>query len=97
MPSKIKVNSIVNLNGDSAPELTYGATIPSGYTLAVNGNYNSSGVATVGFLTASNVTAGVITATSFVGDGSGLTNTSSLSISKAIALKYILADPPLRS
>ena len=89
MPSKIKVNSIVNLNGDSAPELTYGATIPSGYTLAVNGNYNSSGVATVGFLTASNVTAGVITATSFVGDGSGLTGLQVLGSSKAIAFAII--------
>ena len=95
--ARLRVNTIVDRNDSGAPSLTYGATIPSGSTLTVSGNYNISGVATVGFLTASNVTAGVITATSFVGDGSGLTNTSSLSISKAIALKYILADPPLRS
>lgn len=89
MPSQVRVDSIVNLNGDSAPELTYGATIPSGATLTSSGNFNISGVATVGFLTASNVTAGVITATSFAGDGSGLTGLQVLGSSKAIAFAII--------
>ena len=89
MPSQIRVDSIVNLNGDSAPELTYGATIPPGSTLTSSGNFSISGVATVGFLTASNVTAGVMTATSFVGDGSGLTGLQILGSSKAIAFAII--------
>ncbi len=97
MSLNLKVNSITNRNDDGSVQFSDGATIPSSGTLTVSGNVNLSGVSTVGFLTASNVTAGIITATSFVGNGSGLTNVPSVSLAKAIALKLILSDPPLRS
>jgi hypothetical protein len=40
---------------------------------------------------------GIVTASTFVGNGSGLTGVQSISSSKSIALKYIISDPPLRS
>jgi hypothetical protein len=80
--SKIKINSIVNQNDDGSPELTRGAIIPSGQSFDVDGNVN---------------VVGVITASNFVGNGSGLTGLSIATQGKAIAFKYILADPPLRS
>ena len=97
--ARLRVNTIVDRNDNGAPSLVYGATVPSGQTITLSGNYNynSSGIATVGFLTASNVTAGVITATSFVGNGSGLTGLQIVNASKAIALKIILDPLPFRS
>ena len=90
MPSQIRVDSITDLNGTGAVTLSYGASIPSGQLLNVQGNVNISGIATVGFLTAKNANVtGVITATSFVGSGSGLTNVPVVSSSKSIALAII--------
>jgi len=80
--AKLKVNSIVNKSDDGAPELTYGATIPSGQVLDVNGNLNISGIVTAG---------------NFVGDGSGLTQLSIATESKAIALKRIIGYDEYRS
>lgn len=80
--AKLKVNSIVNKSDDGAPELTYGATIPSGQVLDVNGNLNISGIVTAG---------------NFVGDGSGLTQLSITTESKAIALKRIIGYDEYRS
>ena len=93
----IRSNSIVNKNGNDAVQLTYGASVPSGQLLNVQGNLNVSGIVTVGFLTAKNANVtGVITATSFVGSGSGLTNVPVVSTSKSIALRYIIGDHPHR-
>jgi hypothetical protein len=93
----IKTNSVVGNDGNSAIQLTYGATLPSGSRLNVQGNVNISGVSTVGLLSATNANvSGIVTATSFIGDGSGLSITT-VSVSKSIALKYIISDPPLRS
>jgi hypothetical protein len=98
MSFNLRTDSVTNKDGTGPVELSKGATIPSGQTLTNNGNFNITGVSTVGFLTASNVNvSGVVTATSFVGDGSGLIAVPSVSASKSIALKYIIADPPLRS
>ena len=80
--SKIKINSIVNQNDDGAPELTRGATIPSGQSFDVEGNVN---------------VVGVITASNFVGNGSGLTGLNIATQNKAIALKAILDPLPFRS
>lgn len=80
--SKIKINSIVNQNDDGGPELTRGATIPSGQSFDVQGNVN---------------VVGVITASNFVGNGSGLTGLSIASQSKAIAFKRILGFDEYRS
>ena len=97
---KIKSDSIVSSNGSGPVELSYGASLPSGTQLNIQGDVNISatGISTVEFLSVTNVNAsGVVTATSFVGDGSGLTAVPSVSASKSIALRYIIADPPLRS
>lgn len=74
--AKIKVNSIVNFQDDGAPELTRGATIPAGQTLDVTGDVNVTGV---------------VTATNFVGNGSGLTQLNIATDSKVFALKKIFA------
>ena len=100
MPSQIRVDTITDLNGSGPVELTYGASFPSGSQLNIQGNVNISatGISTVGFLSATSINAsGIVTATSFVGNGSGLTGVPSVSASKSIALRYIIADPPLRS
>jgi hypothetical protein len=94
----VKTNSIVSSNGNDGVNLIDGAIIPAESKLTVNGNINLTGVSTVGILSATNaVVSGIVTATSFIGNGSQLTNISTVSISKSIALKYILSDPPLRS
>ena len=98
MPSQIRVDRITDLNGTGATQLTYGATLPSGSRLNVQGNVNISGVSTVGLLSATNaVVSGIVTASTFVGDGSGLTGVQSVSSSKSIALKTILDPLPFRS
>jgi hypothetical protein len=89
MASQIRVDQITNVDGSGAPELTYGATLPEGSQFEVNSNINISGIATVGFLTATNMTVGVLTASQFIGDGSELTGLPTLGESKAIALAYI--------
>ena len=89
MASQVRVDQITNLNGDGAPELVYGATVPSGQPFTVNGDLNLTGVATVGFLTTQNATVGIVTASSFVGDGSGLTGLQVLGEAKAIAFAYL--------
>jgi len=80
--AKIKVNSIVNQNDDGAPELTRGATVPSGQSFDVEGNVN---------------VVGVITASNFSGDGSGLTGLSIATQGKSIAFKKILGFDEYRS
>jgi hypothetical protein len=80
--SKLNVNFIVNKNDDGAPELTYGAIVPPGQTLDINGSVNIIGV---------------VTATNFVGDGSGLTQLSIATKSKSLAFKKSLGYDEYRS
>lgn len=94
--SKIKVNSIVDRLDEGPPELTFGATIPTGQVLKANGNLNV-GVATVGILSATTLNASSVTANSFVGDGSRLTGLPIVSQSKVIALRIIMDPLPFRS
>ena len=90
MPSQIRVDSIADLNGTAATELTYGATLPALSKLTVNGNINVAGVSTVGLLSATNASvSGIVTATSFVGDGSQLTGIQSVGPSKSVAFAII--------
>ena len=96
--ARLNVNTITDRNNSGAPELTYGATLPSGSKLTVNGNINLTGVSTVGILSATNaVVSGIVTAISFVGDGSQLTGLQAVGASKSIALRFIIADHPHRS
>jgi uncharacterized protein with beta-barrel porin domain len=55
--AQLKVNVITNRSDNGSPELTQGATIPSGKTISGSGNINVNGT---------------LTATSFVGNGSAL-------------------------
>ena len=96
--ARLNVNTITDRNDSGAPELTYGATLPSGSKLTVNGNINLTGISTIGILSVTNaVVSGIVTATSFVGDGSQLTGLQSVSPSKSIALKIVLDPLPFRS
>ena len=90
MPSQIRVDKIADLNDSGAVNLPYGGNIPTGQTLSISGNINNTGVSTIGILsaTSANIT-GVITATSFVGDGSALTGIPVVTSSKAVAFAYI--------
>jgi hypothetical protein len=78
--AQLKVNVITNRSDNGSPELTQGATIPSGKTISGSGNINVDGT---------------ITATSFVGDGSGLGQFAS--VSKGYAIKLIIDPLPFRS
>ena len=94
---RLRVNSIVNRSDDGAIELTYGASFPAGTLLTINSNANISGIATIGIVTSTNMNSGVLTATSFRGDGSQLSALPTVTASKAIALKIILDPLPFRS
>jgi hypothetical protein len=95
--ARLKVDSIRNRNDDGAPSLIKGASIPSGANLTVNGDLNLTGVTTVGFITFQNATVGIVTASSFVGDGSGLTSLQVVTAAKAYALRSFLDPLPFRS
>ena len=67
--SKIRADSIVDRNDAAAVDLPYGASIPVGQTISIQGNLNHTGKSTVGIL---NVTgganiSGVATASTFSG------------------------------
>lgn len=70
--SKIKVNSIVN-GGDTGPtELSKGATVPAGQRFTAEGDITI---------------VGVVTASNFVGNGSGLTGLTFTTQGQAIGFK----------
>lgn len=95
---RLRTNSIVdkdnggNVNFNDPPDL-------NNSSVTVNGNLEVVGISTINGQINSNdiFSSGIITATSFVGDGSGLINVPAVSSAKSIALKLIIADPPLRS
>jgi len=97
MSFDLRTDSITNKTGDGSVNLDQGATIPSDKNIVSSGNINATGISTVGFLSVTNASVGIVTATTFVGDGSGLTQISGVSIAKSIALRSIIGDPPLRS
>lgn len=77
---QLKVNFITNKSDNGAPEISFGATVPSGKSISGAGGMNI---------------VGVLTATSFSGDGTGLAQFSSAP--KAFAVKLILDPLPFRS
>lgn len=89
LQSAVRVDSIVDLAGTGPVELTYGATVPSGNTITAQGNVNLTGVATVGVVSSTSLTATTVTATSFVGNGSALTGLPTVNSGKAIAIALI--------
>ena len=72
--SKIKVDSIEAYEPIGPVVVSYGATVPLGQQFSVNGGVNI---------------VGVVTASSFVGDGSALTNIPVATAGKIIALSFI--------
>ncbi len=74
MTSKIQVDAI-QTEENTAVEFSLGAIVPSGQTIS-----GSGGVSVVG----------VMTATSFVGDGSGLTGVQFATVARSIAYSILL-------
>ena len=73
--SLIKVNNITNTDDNAAVSLDSGASIPSGASLTVLGNTSITGI---------------ITATSFTGDGSALTGIGGESATKSKLFAFAL-------
>ena len=63
--SRIRADKFVNSGATGAPQLTFGAEVPVGYGITGAGGINITGV---------------VTATSFSGDGSGLTGVANTAI-----------------
>jgi len=72
--SQIQVNKITGKNGNDPVIIAYGASVTSGKVFSVGGDVNIIGI---------------VTATSFVGNGSGLTGLSIATNTKAIGLSII--------
>tara|TARA_Y100001963_G_scaffold109721_1_gene151728 strand:+ start:1390 stop:3057 length:1668 start_codon:yes stop_codon:yes gene_type:complete len=68
--SQLQVDTILNTNGDGAPDFPNGMTV-TGVVTATTLNQNVTGIITASSLDIG----GVVTATSFTGDGSNLTGT----------------------
>ena len=79
--SRTRVNSIVNKDDTGGPTFIKGAKIPAGQIFKCEGGVN---------------VAGIVTANSFVGDGSALTNLSTITAAKTFALSMILDPLPFR-
>ena len=77
---QLKVNFITNKSDNGAPEILNGIVIPSEKSISGNGNISVSGI---------------LTASSFVGDGSNLTNL--ITSSNAYAIRLITDPLPFRS
>ena len=77
--SKLRVDSITNANADGSVTLLRGATVPSGQALVVFGDMNVTGI---------------ITATTFLGDGSNLSSIggSPTSIAQTFAWSFLFGN-----
>jgi len=78
--SRIRADRFVNNAATGAPELTYGAEVPVGYGITGAGGINITGV---------------VTATSFSGDGSGLTNITADSATTATNAQGLTGTPDI--
>lgn len=88
--SSLRVNKVVNYNDNGPVQFSQGAIIPSGQTITGDVIINTTGIVTSTTLVVNgNMNVGVVTANSFSGNGSGLTNVPGTSNSKAIAFTLI--------
>jgi len=93
---RVQVDSLVSSDGTGAVSAGQGLNL-NGNSLSIPTNVNITGIATIGFITATSAVTGILTSSTFKGDGSQITGTPTFTTSKIIAYKYILSDPPLRS
>jgi hypothetical protein len=77
--SSLRVNSITNLTQDGPPLFVNGLTVASGYALTCSGGINISGV---------------VTATSFSGDGLALTSLPGIYPGPLIAIQTVINPLP---
>lgn len=91
----IKSNSVLSSNGLNSVNLPNSVSIGSS-VINIYGNIQS-GVITATTLTASSTNVTTISSDNFIGDGSQLSGLETTTVNRIIALKYIFADPPLRS
>lgn len=88
--SQIQVDSIEAYSPVGPVNCGYGASVPAGELFRVNGGISVSGVLTCGSATLSNLnTVGVITASSFSGNGANLTGLPIVNVSKTIAIALL--------
>jgi hypothetical protein len=91
--STLKVNKIVNLDDNGGVEFTKGVSVGAGYTLTIVDGYiiNTTGILTSTTLSVSNsmTCSGIITAVSFAGNGTALTNVPGFSKGKGTAFAIL--------
>ena len=80
--STLKVNSIVNRTDNGGTTFIKGAKTSSGQIFTIAGGVNITGI---------------VTAASFDGDGSELSNMAAVTAAKAYAYRLLLGDPPFRA
>ena len=80
--SKLRVNSIVNRSDDGGVTFLKGAVVSDGQIFSIQGDANLSGV---------------VTAASFVGDGSQLNDLAIATTAKSVAYKTLLAFDEYRA
>lgn len=96
--SRIRVDSLRDRNDSGTPTLVNGLSIPGNQSLVISGRFVTTGISTLASVKATHVTTtGVTTATTFIGDGSGLTNIASVTKGKVISYELILDPLPFRS
>lgn len=88
--SQVRVDAITNLAGDGPVEFTYGISVPSGSSISGGGNLNVTGVTTTGSLQATQIIAsGIVTAGSFIGNGSALTSLPTTTVGQTIGFAIL--------
>ena len=80
--SKLKVNRVVNADESAGPELTFGATVPSGQISVLGDGVSVAGVLTCG---------------SLQGNGAALTNLPNMSTGRIFAVRQLFKFDEYRS
>jgi len=88
--SVLRVQTITNEAGDGPVEFTQGLTLPASQTLTGTDTViNTTGIASITQLETEALTVGIMTATSFVGNGAQITNAPGTPAGKVISLHLI--------
>ncbi len=90
--SVLRVQNIVNEDGNGPVEFTRGLTLPSSQTLTQADtviNTTTSGVGSITQLQTNALFVGIMTAGSFVGNGARITNAPGTPVGKVISLHLV--------